>query len=120
MVFKKAILLNVNQGSCDLGLGRGVEAFELPRKTGCGHFSGSSLIVIMGNGNPWSPFDKGVASRSDPGRIWHIGSADNDTHRPPSWQPACVAEAVAAQLAQNDMVKKLNSQQIACAADAFG
>ena len=40
--------------------------------------------------------------------------------RLPSWQPAGVTEAVAVGLAQNDMVKKLNAQQVACAADAFG
>jgi len=38
----------------------------------------------------------------------------------PSRQPPRATEAVAAQLAQNDMVKELNSQYFACLADAFG
>src|SRR4030095_1122286 len=40
--------------------------------------------------------------------------------RPHSWQPARATEAVVAQLTQDYMVKTLNSQQFACAADAFG
>jgi len=40
--------------------------------------------------------------------------------RLPSRQPPGVGEAVAAQLAENYMIKKLNSKYFACLADAFG
>ena len=40
--------------------------------------------------------------------------------RLPSRQPPRASEAVAAQLAQDDMVKELNSEYFACLADAFG
>ena len=40
--------------------------------------------------------------------------------RVPSRQPPGVGEAVVAQLAENYMVKELNSKYFACLADAFG
>ena len=40
--------------------------------------------------------------------------------RLPSRQPPGVGEAVVAQLAENYMIKKLNSENFACLADALG